>query len=106
MRTFLSHDKASGELRLVMTDLWDGQHERTEFRVIDDDGRPVRRGERFDGEDAYRDSFGGYYVKVGPSFDRRTVNFRAEQTATGPTVKTPCRRAASKSGRANCALCG
>ena len=102
MHTFLHHDEASGELRLVMTDLWDGQHERTEFRVIDSDGRPVRRGQDFDGLTAYRDSFGGYYVKRG-QWGEREVHVTAEQRATGETVKTPCPKVASK--RRKCALC-
>ena len=102
MRTFLSHDEASGELRLVMTDLWDGQHERTEFRVIDSDGRPVRRGQDYDGLTAYRDSFGGHYAKIGPM--RREMPFKTEKHAVADS-KTPCRRLASKSGRAKCALC-
>lgn len=103
MRTFLQHDEASGELRLVMTDLWEGRHERTEFRVVGDDGRPVRRGQEYDGLTAYRDSLGGYYVKVGPM--RREVPFATGKLAVGETSKTPCRRLASKSGRAKCALC-
>jgi hypothetical protein len=102
MRTFLSHDEASGELRLVMTDLWDGQHERTEFRVVSDEGRPIRKGQNFDGLTAYRDAFGGWYAKVGPSL--REARFAVEKLAVRE-AKTQCRRLASKSGRAKCALC-
>lgn len=101
MHTFLQHDTDSGELRLVMTDLWNGQHERTEFRVIDSEGRPVRKGQDYNGLTAYRDSFGGHYVKVGPM--RREVRLTTEQRAIGETAKTPCPKAENK--RRKCALC-
>ena len=99
MRRFLSYDSESGKLRLVFTDLYAGQHERTEYTVVNDDGSPVRRGQEFDGLPVF--SAGYHYVKVGPA--RREVPVRTYGAAE--TVKTPCRRFASKSGRARCALC-
>ena len=102
MRQFLSHDAESGELRLVFTDLWDGQHERTEFAVVNEDGSPIRRGQEFDGLPVYGNGAGGHYVKLGPM--GREVPVRT-YGSTATTVKTPCRRLASKSGRAKCALC-
>ena len=100
MHTFLHHDEASGELRLVMTDLWDGQHERTEFRVTGDDGRPVRRGQDFDGLPAHR--FGNVWQT------RRTsaapwMSFSVQDRAVDVTSKTPCAKAENR--RRKCALC-
>ena len=101
MRSFLSHDEASGELRLVFTDLYAGQHERTEIPVVNDDGSPVRRGQEFDGLPVYYNGHLGHFVKVGPA--RRDVPVKTVGLAA--TTKTPCRRLASKSGRAKCTLC-
>ena len=102
MRQFLSRDAKSGQLRLVFTDLWEGQHERTEFVVVNTDGSPVRHGQNYDGLDVFGSGAGGHYVKIGPT--RREVHVRTDGQAS-TTVKTPCRRLASKSGRAKCALC-
>ena len=100
MRTFLSHDEASGELRLVMTDLWNGQHERTEFRVINDDGTTVRRGQEFDGLTAHR--FGSVW-QTRRNSTAPWMSFSVEQRATGETVKVPCRKAENR--RRKCTLC-
>ncbi len=102
MRQFLSYEAESGALLLVLTDLWNGQHERTEFVVVNDDGSPVRRGQEFSGLPVHRGPDNRHYVKVGPA--GREVRVRTSgESAT--TFKTPCRRAASKSGRAKCTLC-
>lgn len=99
VRSFLSQDEASGELRLVFTDLWDGMHERTEFRVINSDGSPIRRYGHLNGVPAYHGA-GCHYIRV----DGQDVPFQVE-TGVMPTEKTVCRRLASKSGRAKCLLC-
>jgi hypothetical protein len=99
MRKFLSHDTASGELRLVFTDLWDGQHERTEYRVIDDEGRPLRRQQERDGAQVYGQA-ANWHIK-GPAGNY--IRFVTEQTATGPTVQTPCPKTANR--RRKCDLC-
>jgi len=39
----LEQDKGTGELRQVHTDLWQGSHERKEWRVTDSAGRVLRR---------------------------------------------------------------
>ncbi len=103
MRTFLSHDKASGELRLVMTDLWEGQHERTEFRVIRDDGSVMRNRPELDGKHVHEDrgAFYPHYVKVGEFGGRQ--GFRSEDRAVDLTSKTACPRAENR--RRKCALC-
>jgi hypothetical protein len=99
----LVYNPEARELRLILAELWNAQHERTEYRVINDDGTPVRRGQEWDGQTAYTDSpgAGGYYIRgVGG----RRITFRTEKTAAAES-KTPCRRLASRSGRAKCPLC-
>lgn len=99
MRSFLHQDEASGELWLVFTDLYDGKHERTEFRVINSDGSPIRRYGHLSGLPAYRGA-SCHYVRVGG----QEVPFQVE-TGAMPTEKIVCRRLASKSRRAKCLLC-
>ena len=98
MRTFLHHDEASGELRLVMTDLWDGQHERTEFRVVNSDGTPIHRMAELDGQPVHGRA-GEWYIKpLGREIRVTTLpGERAE------TTRTPCRKAENR--RRKCALC-
>ena len=98
MRTFLQHDEASGELRLVMADLWDGQHERTEYHVVNSDGTPYRRGAEFDGLQVYGHA-GSWYVK--PMGREVRVNTLPGERAE--TVKTPCPKAENR--RRKCQLC-
>ena len=103
MHKFLSHDEASGELRLVYADLWDGQHERTEYRVMSErtGGHPLRNMQDMDG----REVFGhapDLHIKLGP-WGERTAMVWTEERAIGPTVKTPCPKAGNR--RRKCALC-
>jgi hypothetical protein len=103
VRKFLAHDPESRELRLVYTDLWNGQHERTEYRVTGGrSGDVLRNHADLDGREVFG-TVPGLYIKgaVGGT----TIAVWTQETAVGPTVKTPCRRAASKSGRAKCKLC-
>jgi hypothetical protein len=115
MRRFLHIDETTRELRLVMVDLWDGKHERTEFRVIDSDGRPLRgesRWRHLDGApvDSVRIGQGLRYY-CAPSSNRPPslawesdrVYFDVEESAVGPTEKTPCARAQNR--RRRCDLC-
>ena len=113
MRRYLTVDEATREYRLVITDLWDGQHERTEFRVLTDSGDPLRARAGTEDPASWtvgrpvqedRGAFYPYYVTDDRLF-RTKIRFRVENTATGPTVITTCRRLASKSGRARCPLC-
>lgn len=104
MHRFLQHDEASGELRLVMTDTYDGQHERDEFRVVDQDGRPMRRRPELEGLPVMHEwgpDGSRYYIHMGPFRTRRNVSI--EQTAVGPTERTPCPKAENR--RRKCALC-
>lgn len=100
MRQFLSHDSDSGELRLVMTDLYNGQHERTEFHVIGDGG-PLRGFPEFDGVPVTRS--GGQWVAVVREPYRRDVPFRTQPGEHSETVRTPCPRAENR--RRKCQLC-
>jgi outer membrane receptor for Fe3+-dicitrate len=102
MRKFLSHDSETGELRLVYTDLWEGQHERTEYRVTSDrvGGHVLRNMTEWDGRPVLG-AVPGLYVKAADGFGQIPV--WTEETAIGPTIKTPCPKAASS--RRKCALC-
>ncbi len=53
MRRWLRLGPETHELRVVLTDLFDGGHTRTEYRCVGDDGRPLR-GHRWDDLDGRR----------------------------------------------------
>ena len=98
MQTFLSHNSETGELMLVMADLWDGQHERTAYHVVNSDGTPMRRGAEFDGLQVYGTA-GAWYVKpLG-----REIRVNTQPGERAATVKTPCPKAENR--RRKCALC-
>jgi hypothetical protein len=107
MIRFLYHEPETRELRLVMTDYWDGHHERTEFRVLSGDGTPLRNCPDLDGTPVHehRGQPEPYYIKVGLSGGER--RFAVENLAAGPTVKTPCpvAAAAGTRKRPKCGLC-
>lgn len=102
MRKTLAMDAVTREMRLVYTDLWEGQHERTEYRVTSDrtGGHVVRNMPELAGTPVLG-TVPGLYIQ-GPG-RRRSAVIWTEQTAVGPTVRTPCARAAS--ARRKCALC-
>lgn len=102
MRKFLSHDSETSELRLVYTDLWDGQHERTEYRVTSDrvGGHVVRNMAEWDGRPVLG-NVPGLYVKSADRY--HDIPVWTEETAIGQTVKTPCPKAVN--ARRKCALC-
>ena len=102
MRKFLSHDAETRELRLVYTDLWDGQHERTEYRVTSDrvGGHVVRNRADLDGTPILGTVPGLYFRNP---LGRGETLVWTEETAVGVTVKTPCPRAAN--ARRKCTLC-
>jgi hypothetical protein len=102
MRKFLSHDSQTGELRLVYTDLWEGQHERTEYRVTGwrTGGEVLRNMPEYDGAPVYGNA-PGLYVK--PPVGSGQIPVWTEEISVGPMVKTPCPKAVSS--RRKCALC-
>jgi hypothetical protein len=101
MRQFLTVT-GSGEVRLAVTDLWDGVHERTEYRVIGADGLPLRAPTLdLDVDWAAADQLpsGGWYVN-GPH-GRRLI-FQVEERPVHDR-KVACPRASRR--RARCAMC-
>ena len=108
MRRFLHIDEETHELRLVITDLFDGMHERTEFRVLGSDGDVLRGAEAWGHLEGHRVEFdsrrfylapepGGY----GGSFRRTYLD--TQERAIGITVKVRCPRATDR--RRRCGLC-
>lgn len=105
MRRYLAD--VDGALRLVVLDLYEGTHERDEFRVVGSDGRPVRttafpEAAGLPVEHEWGPTEGEYYVRMGAM--RTRVRVHIEPTAIGPTERTPCRLAANPRNR-KCAQC-
>lgn len=101
MRKYLSHDAESGKLRLVYDDYWQGNHERTEYMVMDAraGGDPVRHRADLDGTPVHG-LVPSLYIK-GPHGQQALI--WAEEVPLGPVVKTPCPRASN--ARRKCSLC-
>lgn len=99
MAVSLRHDAETGELLLVMADLWDGQHERTEFRVANGDGKPLTGHEDMDGRKVLGRA-GDWYVKT--EFGVR-IPVRVMPGERAEVQRTPCPKATSP--RRKCALC-
>lgn len=96
----------AGQLLVVITDLWQGEHERTEYRVTGSDRLPVMARHFPEAVGLPVESCWGpagheWYVRVGPFKTR--VDVHTEETAAGPTVRTPCPKAANP--RRKCQLC-
>jgi hypothetical protein len=97
-------DPQTREVRLAMTDLYEGQHERDEFRVLSPGGNPVH--EVHPGEwdhllgKPVHGAGGSWYIHRPPHAD---VTFRTEHLAVGPTARTGCRRHGHP--RRKCDLC-
>lgn len=104
MRKYLRHDTASGELRLVYDDLWRGEHERTEYRVMSDrvDGTPVRRRADLDGREVHGQAPDLYLPNRVPGAIAH-IPVWTEPVPVGPTDKIPCPRATN--ARRKCARC-
>ena len=67
MRRWLRLDPETHELRLVLADLFNGQHTRTEYRCVGTDGRPLRGGS-WDYLNGMRIEYsaGRFYFEAGP----------------------------------------
>ena len=99
MRKFLHHDPDTRELRLVYTDLYNGQHERTEYRVTAGrGGEVIHRRADLDGTPVLGAAPLLYFKNYSA-----VVPVWTEETAVGLTTKTPCPKAANT--RRKCALC-
>lgn len=101
----LEIDQETREVRLVMLDLYDGWHERDEFRVVSDRTGEVVH-ERTPGEWDHllglpvHGTAGNWYIYRPPHAD--TI-VRVQHTAVGPTAKAECRR--NGHPRRKCQLC-
>ena len=103
MRMHLEHDSETGRLMLVMSDLWNGQHEETRYTVADPYGNVVRRRQDLDGVTVAASGLhdGVYYARPGGV--ARSLPFRTLAGEKSETVRTPCRKAGN--ARRKCALC-
>lgn len=105
MRKTLVMDPDTRQMLVRYTDLWNGHHEVTDYRVTDrrDAGAPVRNRGDMDNliglpvlgtsPDLYvKPAPGGYITRIW-----------TDQIPTGPTVKTPCPKAGN--ARRKCEAC-
>lgn len=103
MNRTIRYDEETRELRLVLTDYWKGEHEHMEYRVVDDEGVPLRgsRHEHWHGRQVYWDGE-RYYVKPDGLYSARVVSFTTEQR---PVVanKVACPRYTNR--RRRCDAC-
>jgi len=101
MKCSLRYDSEARELRLVMDDLWDGQHEHSEDRVPN-----TARAKDFDGREVRWDSATArHYVQLGDSWMGQRAYLDTDNSPPVVFTKTPCPRLASRSGRAKCQAC-
>jgi hypothetical protein len=107
VRRFLHIDEETRELRLVITDLFDGMHERTEFRVLGSGGDVLRGLEQWGHLEGRGVDFDGRFFLTpepgdsGGSF-RRTY-LETQERAIGITTKVRCPRVINR--RRRCELC-
>ena len=108
MRRFLHIDEETHELRLVITDRFDGMHERTEFRVLGSGGDVLRGVEAWGHLEGRRVEFDDHRFFLaaepgghGGSFRRTYLD--NQERAIGITVKVRCPRATDR--RRRCGLC-
>jgi hypothetical protein len=107
MQRVLRYDAEAQELRLVYTDLWRGEHERTEYRVTDMRGGDPLRGKAFAEMDGREVTGTAPDLWLKPRGTVQATDFVprvwTESKPVVPTVKTPCPRAANP--RRKCGLC-
>lgn len=99
MRKTLVMDADTREMRVRYHDTWNGNHEVTEYRVTD-----VRGGDAVHNLPDYAGlpvlgTVPGLYIR--PVYTEIPVY--TQETAVGPTVKTPCPKATNR--RRKCTLC-
>lgn len=105
VRKFLRYDVEARELWLVYADLWDGQHERTGYRVTGDRGGAPLRGSQWAEMDGRVVSGRAPDLYLAGSYGAadRAPRVWTESAPVGPTVKIPCPRASN--ARRKCAAC-
>ena len=96
MQTYLRQDSETRHLMLVMTDYYNGQHERTEFTVVNPDNEPVTTRADLNGLRVH-----GSYVRMPGS--GAEVPVRTMPGERAETQRTECPRATNK--RRKCNLC-
>ena len=104
MNRTLRYDEETRELRVVLTDYWKGEHMHYEYRVVGDDGQPLR-GERHRGWDGRQVGWNHarYYVEPNREyFGQPAIYFDTEQK---PVVaeETACPRWTNR--RRRCDVC-
>jgi hypothetical protein len=106
MRRWLAADPGTGQVHVVFGDSHDGVHERTEYRALDDDGRPVMasRVPEVIGLPVHHQwgpSGSLLYVLTGGALkSRRNITVESAPAATG---RTACPRAENR--RRKCVVC-
>jgi hypothetical protein len=75
VRRWLRLDTETRELRLVLTDLFDGRHTRAEYRCIGDEGRALRghRWAHLEGTRVDYDAASGHYWVLPGAFSTLRV---------------------------------
>ncbi len=101
MQTYLRQDSETRHLMLVMTDYYNGQHERTEFTMVNLDNEPITTRGDLDGLRVHRDGLDSHYVRMPGSGAR--ASFRTMPGERAETQRTECPRATNK--RRKCNLC-
>jgi hypothetical protein len=108
MRRFLHIDEVTGEVRLVMADLDEGVHSRTEFRLTGSDGVVLRGVERWGHMDgaivAWDRGLDRYYVPAGRFVDR-DIYLTFQEPSIGPVEKSPCKLTGKGRGQRRCPFC-
>ncbi len=105
MRRWLEAD-ADGGLRVICADYHEGVHYRDEFRVVGDDGRPLRAARLPDVAgravtQAWELGGSAFYIRL--ALGGSPVRVNVEPAAVGFTAATPCPRAENR--RRKCKLC-
>lgn len=101
MKLSLRYDTDARELRLVMDDLWDGQHEHSEYRVPN-----TAKDRDFDGKEVRWDAAQArHYVQLGNNWTGPRAYLEVDDSPPVVSTKTPCPRLSSRSGRAKCQAC-
>lgn len=98
MRRYLRHDASTGALLLVLADLWQGEHEITEYPVVGESGQPVRNQPDLDGAavDYAPGAYGARYCVRRPG--RSALWLAVDPSAVEP-MRFPCRIAANPRNR-------
>jgi hypothetical protein len=107
MRRFLHIDEATGEVRLIMTDFYAGEHTRVEFRVTGSDGVALRGLEQWshlEGRAVVHDRGLDRYYLPRRSVEQE-VYLAIQDRAVGAFKRMPCGLAGKGRRKSRCLLC-